>query len=235
MPEQDDQGQFDAPRASCRKFDQGLSAYLEGEDKPEMRAHAQQCPYCRVVLADLEELRFASHHLPLEEPPARVWANIHATLEAEGIIRGPVPAWHRWLPRLVFHHNSAPVSAVACLALLGLTLLVSPRNVQTPESVEWLPAGGRTTAAGAFVPAIDDALIRTLGEMESAYRAHESFLEPALKDTYRKSLRSLDASIEESLEHCQRDPGSVLAREYLVNAYQSKAEVLESALESVAR
>ncbi len=234
MPE-NDQSQFDTARALCGEFDQGLSAYLEGEDKPEVLAHAQHCPYCSVVLADLEQIRFASHHLPLEEPPSRFWANIHATLEAEGVIREQVPAWHRWLPGLAFRHNPAPVGALACLALLGLTLLVSPRGLQTPGSVERLPASVRTTAAGAFVPVIDDELTRTVAEMESAYRARESLLEPALKDTYRKSLKSLNASIEESLQHCHRDPGSVLAREYLVYAYQSKAEVLESALESVAR
>jgi hypothetical protein len=234
MPE-NDQSQFDAPRAWCRKFDQGLSAYLEGEDKPEVLAHAQQCPYCSVVLADLEQIRFAAYHLSLEQPPARVWANIHATLQAEGIIREPVPAWHRWLPGLAFRHNPAPVGALACLALLGLTLLVSPRSLQTPGSVEGSPASVRTTAAAAFVPAVNDELTRTLTEMESAYRAQESSLEPALQDAYRKSLKSLDASIEESLQHCQRHPGSLLAREYLVSAYQSKVEVLGSALQSTAR
>lgn len=234
MPE-NDQSQFDAPTALCRKFDQDLSAYLEDEDKPEVLAHAQHCPYCRVILADLEQIRFATHHLPLEEPPARVWANVHATLEAEGTIREQLTPWHRWLPRLVFGHNSAPVAALACTALLGLTLLVSPRSLQTPESLQELPASVKTTAAAALVPVVSEELTRTVTEMESAYRARESFLEPAMKNAYRNSLRSLDASIEESSWHCQHDPGSLLAREYLVSAYRSKAQVLESALESVAR
>jgi hypothetical protein len=234
MPE-DDQSQFDPASALCRKFDQGLTACLEGEDRPEVLAHAQQCPFCSVVLADLEQIRFVSHHLLLKEPPARVWANIRATLEAEGIIREQVPVWHRWLPGLAFRPSLAPVGALACLALLGLTLLVSPRNLQIPANVEGSPAGVKITMAAAFVPVVSDELTRTLTEMESTYRARESFLEPAMKDTYRKSLKSLDASIEESMQHCQRDPGSTLAREYLINAYQSKVEVLGSALESIAR
>jgi len=234
MPENHESG-ADAARVLCRKFDRELSAYLEGEDKPEVLAHAQQCPYCSVLLTDLEQIRFTSHHLPLEPPPARVWANVHATLEAEGIIREPVPAWHRWLPHLGYLPRSAPVGALACLALVGLTLLVSPRTYETPGDVEWLPANAKTTAAAAFVPVLDDKLTRTLAEMESVYQSRESFLEPALKATYRKSLASLDASIQESLVHCQREPGNTLAREYLVNAYQSKMEVLASALEFVAR
>jgi len=234
MPE-DDQSQFDPASALCREFNQGLSACLEGEDRPEVLAHAQQCPFCSVVLADLEQIRFISHHLPLEDPPARVWANIRATLEAEGIIREQVPVWHRWLPGLAFRPSFAPVGALACLALLGLTLLVSPRNLQIPASVEGSPAGVKTTMAAAFVPVVSDKLTRTLTEMESTYRARESFLEPALKETYRKSLKSLNASIEESMQHCQRDPGSALAREYLISSYQSKVEVLTSALESAGR
>jgi hypothetical protein len=234
MPEDYESG-ADAARTLCRQFDRELSAYLEGEDKPEVLAHAQQCPYCSVFLTDLEQIRFTSHHLPLEPPPARVWANVHATLEAEGIIREQVPAWHRWLPRPGFLPHSAPVGALACLALVGLTLMVSPRSYETPGDVAWLPASAQTTAAAAFVPVLNDELTRTLAEMESAYQSRESLLEPALKATYRKSLASLDASIQESFVHCQREPGNALAREYLVNAYQSKVEVLASALESVVR
>jgi hypothetical protein len=230
MPE-DDQSQFGPRSALCREFDQDLSACLEEEDKPEVLAHAQQCPFCSVVLADLEQIRFASHHLPLAEPPARMWGNIRAALEAEGIIREPVPVWHRWLTHLGLRHNPAPVGALACLALLGITLLLSPPSLQTPGSVERLPARGETTAVASFVPVINDDLARALAEMENAYWARESFMEPALKDAYRKSLKSLNASIEESTQHCQHHPGSALAREYLVQAYQSKVEVLAAALE----
>lgn len=232
---EDNQRQLAEARTLCRQFDQELRAYLEGEDRPEVLAHARQCPYCGVLLADVEQIRFAGHHLPLEEPPARVWANIRARLEAEGIMREQVPAWHHWLPGLGFLPHSAPVGALACLALLGLALLVSPRNFQAPGSAEWSPMSGKTTAAAAVVPGLDNELTRILADMESAYRARESYLEPALKDTYRKSLKSLDASIAESLQQCQREPGNVLAREYLVGAYKSKAEVLASALEFVGR
>jgi hypothetical protein len=234
MPE-DDQSQLGPGSALCRQFDQGLSAFLEGEDKPEVLAHARQCPLCRLVLADLEQIRFASHHLPPREPPARMWENIHAALEAEGIIRGPVPAWQRWLPYLGIRHSLAPAGALACMALLGITLLLFPPSLQTPGSAKRSAARGETTAVASFVPVINDELARALAEMEDAYRARERYMEPALKDAYRKSLQSLNASIEESTQHCQHHPGSALAREYLIRAYQSKAEVLAAALESPAR
>jgi hypothetical protein len=228
---EDDQSQFGPGSALCPEFSQGLAAFLEGEDKPEVLAHAQQCPFCSIVLADLEQIRFASRHLLLGEPPTRMWENIRTTLEAEGIIRGPVPVWQRWLPYLGLRHSLAPAGALACLALLGITLLLSPPSLQIPGSAKRLPARGEATAVASFVPVINDELARALAEMEDAYWARESSLEPTLKDAYRKSLQSLNASIEESTQHCQHHPGSALAREYLIRAYQSKAEVLAAALE----
>jgi len=90
---------------------------------------------------------------------------------------------------------------------------------------------GTVTAAGVISTGLDEAMTRTLRDMENAYLSRENFLEPAVKAVYRRSLESLDASIQESLTYCQREPGNTLAREYLVNAYKSKADVLASALE----
>jgi len=216
---------------SCRQFDRDLPAYLEGEERPAVLNHAKECAYCAVVLADLEQLRFASRHLPQEEPPARLWANIRANLEAEGIIREQVPAWHRWLPRPVFFPKSAPLGALAALALFSATLMVSPRGMNQANSPNALAPAGKITAASIVSMGLDENFVRTLGEMEKTYLAQEDSLEPTLKDTYRKSLDSLDTCIQECLRHCQKEPGNTLARQYLVRAYQTKAEVLASALE----
>jgi hypothetical protein len=232
---EDNQRQWEEAKALCRQFDQDLCAYLEGEDRPGVLAHARLCPFCRVVLADIEQIRFVGHHLALQEPPARLWANLRAALEAEGLIREQVSPRQRWLTPLGFLPHSAAAGALACLALLGVTLLVSPRNFQPPEGPEWFSLRERPTAAAALVPGVDDRWTSILEDMESAYRARESYLDPALQDTYRRSLKSLDASIEESLQQCRREPRNILAREYLVGAYQSKAEVLASALEFVGR
>jgi hypothetical protein len=218
-------------RESCRQFDRDLPAYLEGEELPAVLNHARECPYCAVVLADLVQIRLATHHLPQEEPPARVWANIRANLEAEGILREQVPAWHRWLPRPVFFPRSAPLGALAALALFSATLLMSPRGMNQANSAGALAPAGKTMAASIVSMGLDESFVQTLGEMEKTYLAQEDSLEPPIKDTYRKSLHSLDTCIQECLRHCQKEPGNALARQYLVRAYQTKAEVLASALE----
>jgi len=227
-------GQTDNPgfeaAVACRQFDLNLQAYLEGEGRPEVAAHARECAACAVILADMEQIRSASGELPLEEPPARLWSNLRAALEAEGLIHEPSPAWHRWVPRLF--PSPAPLSALAGLALLALALLLSPQNFQRPGDSNILSNGEAVTVAGLFPAGADFDLVRTVKEMEETYSSRESSVEPALQDTYKKSLEALNTSIDECVQHCKRDPGNALARQYLMLAYRSKAEVLASALEN---
>jgi hypothetical protein len=216
---------------SCREFDRDLSAYLEGEGHPSVAAHAKECAYCAAVLADVEQIRLASHHLPMEEPPARIWANIRARLEAEGIIREQIPAWQHWIPRPAFFPKSAPLGALAALAFFAMTLLIPPRGMKGPQGLAAIAQGENVAAASLVSMGLNENLARTLSDMEKTYLARENTLEPTVKDTYRKSLKSLDSCIQECLRHCQKEPGDNLARQYLVRAYQTKAEVLASALE----
>lgn len=223
-----DNSGYDAA-AACRQFDLSLQAYMEGEGRPEVAAHARACAACAVILADLEQIRSASCELPLEEPPARLWSNIRAALEVEGIIHEPSPAWHRWVPRLF--PSPAPLGALTGLAVLALALLLSPQNFQRPGDSNMLSNGEAVNVASLLPAGGDFDLVRTVKEMEVAYSSRESSVEPALQDTYRKSLEALDTSIDECVRHCKREPGNALARHYLMLAYQSKAEVLASALE----
>ena len=218
-------------RAQCRQFDQDLSACLEGVETPAVLKHARECSSCAVILADLEQIRFASRHLPLEEPPARVWANIRARLADEGILREQVPAWQRWLHRLPLLPESVPVGALAGLAILALALMNSPQGIENKGLLTSEPADQQVLTAGFLPVDIDSSMARTLQDMQTAYLGREESIEPGMRETYRKSLASLDASIDECLKHCRRDPHDSLARQYLTHAYQSKAEVLASALE----
>jgi hypothetical protein len=218
-------------RAQCRQFDQDLPAYLEGVETPAVLKHVRECSSCAVTLADLEQIRFVSRHLPLEDPPARVWANIRARLAEEGILHEQVPAWHRWFNRLPLVSESVPVGALAGLAILALTLLNSPQGFESPGTLDALSGNPQVVTAGMMSADLDASMTRTLTEMEEAYLGRESSMEPTVKETYRRSLDCLDANIAECLKHCRRDPHDALARQYLSRAYQSKAEVLTSALE----
>lgn len=221
----------DNPRPGCQAFDLHLAAYLEGEDRPEVSRHAGECPFCKVVLADFEQLRMASDALPLAEPPARLWPNIRATLAEEGIIHARPSFWQRWFPIAKLAPEAQPVGALLALAAMALVLISSTGSYETSRPSDRIAQGGPVIAAGFVLPGVSPTFVETVRQMEGAFRAQENLVEPAMQASFRKSLQALDASIEESLGQCMRDPGDLLARQYLVDTYQTKAEVLASALE----
>ncbi len=218
-------------RAGCRLFDAQLAAYLEGEARPEVIAHAQGCPFCRVVLGDLEQIISQSRLIGLEEPPARLWANIRVTLAEEGIFRPTLSGWGRWSPRFFILRNPAAVAALACLVVLGAILLVPPRAGEQNGTSNWFSRRAEVTVATAVHPGEENNLARTVEEMETTYQRREISFEPTLKASYQKSLASLDTSIRECLDSLRQEPSNTLAREYLLTAYARKAEVLTSALQ----
>jgi len=229
MPEQRVQG-FLPLGEECRRFDVEVAAYLDGEPKPTVFTHARECPFCGAILADLELIRTATAQMPLEEPPARVWANIRVRLESEGILRDPADGWRRWLRPLGRVPSFAPRAALACLAILGSILVVPPR-VPDPMTASYSGASPQPTAVAATASLVENGdLKRTVEELEKSYKA-ATFVQPAVKAAYEKSLECLDTSIQECLYSVQKEGDNDLAQDYLRDAYTRKAEVLAAALE----
>jgi hypothetical protein len=213
--------------AGCRVFDLELAAYLEGEERPELVAHVRECSFCYSMLADLEGIRSAGSDLALEEPPARVWTNIRASLIAEKIIRQREVFWQRWLqswPVWAGLHNPVAVAALGCLMVLGIGLLRFPSaHKSPPDTARTVDLSDVASAAAA------------VGPMETSYHAQAASFEPSVKETYQKSLDSLDGEIRECLDSVRQEPDNSLAHEYLLAAYQQKAYVLQSALDAEGR
>jgi len=207
---------------ACRAFCAAVWAYLEGDAAPAVVSHAAACAFCGVLLSDLKLLVAEAGRLELRDPPPRVWANIRASLAAEGLIHERVNPWTGWLRRLEFLHP-APVAAMAGMIFLGVLLLGGPRldNHNQPQ--------GRSMLAD------EPALLQTqqeVGQLERSYRAHEAALAPEVKADFTRSLASLDSSIQEAEHSIGQGPeSSSVAREYLQGAYLRKAELLSSALE----
>jgi len=210
---------------ACRAFYTALSAYLEGEKTPAVARHAAECAFCGVALRDLELTITEAGRLELEDPPPRVWANIRATLTAEGVIHELPSPWTGWLRHFEFLHP-APVAAMAGVIFLGVLLLGGPR------------VNSRTQADRSLHATEEADLFQTQEQvrlLERSYREQEAAIAPEVKADFRKSLESLDSSIQEAEHSIEQGPDSSLAREYLQGAYIRKAEVLSSALEYAGR
>ncbi len=223
------QGAFNV--APCAQFSTELEAYLEGEARPFIVSHAQECQPCGAMLADLESIREAARSLPQEEPSRVVWANVRAQLEAEGAFGTPVRGWRQILAWRLFP-QPVPLGVLAGLVVLGAVLSMPSRGVQTlggPQETVSAPAAAEV--AGMIPPPEDISLAHVVSDLESNFRANEASMTPDLKATYEKSLVSLDGSIRECLDSLHHEPRNTLAHDYLLTAYTRKAEVLSSALE----
>jgi hypothetical protein len=218
---------------ACRLFDAQVADYLEGEHRPAVVVHARECAFCGVILADLQAVISESTALSFEDPPARLWSNIRATLEAEGVIRKPGRWWAaRWFSRLAPLPSPAAVGALALLVVVAFSLRVSPDLFRPRPAPTALTAKAHEeTVALRTISGEDAALTATVTELENSYQARKASFEPADKDTYERSLVSLNKSIREAQDSVNREPDDALAREYLVAAYEQKAEVLSAALE----
>ncbi len=214
----------------CQEFDLELSAHLEGEASADALKHAEQCLSCGSLLGDLQVIQAAAIDLPLESPSPRVWNNIRATLAEEGLIRGQKSFWRRWVPSVSLVPRSAPAAALAFALMLAVMMLfkgdIQRIGIQKPASI---PAVA--TAVPTGLSGVQSNLARTVEAMEENYKAREAMLDPSAKQVYGAGLTSLDNSIQECLDSLRKQPHNILVRDYLMQAYAQKAEVLASALE----
>jgi len=73
--------------ADCERFEGELSAFMEGETRPYVIAHAHDCTACGAVLADLQAIRQAARELPEMEPPHLDWAGVRVKLQVAGAFK----------------------------------------------------------------------------------------------------------------------------------------------------
>jgi len=215
MLQQGGNGAAHRATAACRDFDAQLSDYLEGQDRPAVATHAAECEFCGATLADLLMVRSASAELAEEEPSARVWANVRATLVAEGLIHPPRQRrpWLEWLL------TPAPAAALTALVLLSVFAARSAIHRYHRAAVD----------VAEIV--VGRELMQNVSQMEVAFRAQSARLNPTIERAYEEDLASLDGEIKECQDTLAQQPDDTLSREYLASAYTEKARVLESALE----
>ncbi|MGH9397524.1 MAG: hypothetical protein ACRD18_11825 [Terriglobia bacterium] len=224
----------------CLKFQAVLPAYLEGENHAEVTAHAAVCEYCRCLLADVENIRQAGSEPGMDEPAITVWASVRATLIEEGIIQIPdrferarVGAGGRWFPWNVrgFLRYPAPIAAAAAVIVVCVVLFKAPGYlVHSPmQSVNTLHAAA--FMQGDVAPQDIASLRQTINQLDQAYLANQASLEPSMRETYQKSLDSLNGEIQECRASMKEQPGDGLTQDYLSNAYVEKARLLQTALE----
>src|SRR5713226_9225113 len=194
------------------------------------RAHVAGCSHCQEFVADLAAIVSVAHELPAEvTPPARVWVSLQRQLEVEGIIKTPVglargesSSWWQGFSDL-FHSRALATATVGLLIVAAGVLQLR----QTPDaSLE----ANRSVAGPAWqIPFTQTA--KVLNEQEIDLRNMQLAGTSPVDDSFRQNLQQVDNFIADCERHLKTEPQDELAREYLSNAYQQKAELLSAMMD----
>jgi hypothetical protein len=196
------------------------------EPLPEAaRAHVAGCRQCQGFVADLQAIVSAAERLPDEiEPPARVWVSLRNQLELEGIIKEPLevpaeeqPPWWQGLRSLIRTRAFATAAVGLLIAAAGILQLRQPGNPLS--STPFPESNGLAQTA------------RVLNEQEVDLRNMHLTSTSPVDASLEQNLQQVDAFIADCERHLKEVPQDELAREYLSDAYQQKAELLSAMMD----
>ncbi|HTU34861.1 MAG TPA: anti-sigma factor [Candidatus Acidoferrum sp.] len=207
-------------RPQCDAFIDQLDLWLEGARPAEAQSHVAACPDCRLLAGDFAAITIAARataeHEP--EPPAYLWNSIRAQLESEGIIRQPRPSvipapakprrgWFG-LPRTAMAGAFAAVLAVVGLFARGpLT--------QRINDYRWMQ--GTQTSTALLTAQLNTVEHATVASLRS---------DPLVEASLHKNLAIVDNYIALCEKSVRENPQSEMARDFLYDAYQQKADLL---------
>ena len=205
----------------CNEFLDQLDSWMEGERSPEAREHVRSCADCRGLADDLSAIQQAAPMLVADdtEPPARLWASLRAELEREGLISSPAPvsARHSWwrAPWLAVLHQ--PAFAIVYLALLvaaAFAFSVFPNSGL--DEISWIRnTQNATMPLSAQLDTAEQSAISSFANSPSLVSA-----------SLHQNLAVVDNYIALCEKSVREEPEDEMARDFLYQAYQQKADLL---------
>ena len=214
----------------CKEFHQLSEGVLEGEANPRAYEHLSACPRCRALVDELVAVTQAAHSLPLYEPSPRLWAQIQAAAEQEGLwTPAGASRWRDWFGPAALFFPARPAFAAALTlmlffgaALVGYNMLESPEPPQLGGRIQEVAWAELVTEPGygqRYQVHLQQVEKRTL-EAEPA--------DADMVDLAAGPLDDLDRAIAQTQTRVDGYPEDSLAREELNRLYQQKATVLQA-------
>jgi hypothetical protein len=207
-----------------------LESWLDGARPAEAEAHLRDCPSCRSVANDVAAIASFARTMAEEDPnpPARVWVALRARMEEEGLIArdaaelvaqpGPktrsTGRWFGWLPGAM----PRPALAVVYLALMaaGGFMLGSHSLLQSNDTRWYNTTRDRADQVSAVLDTAEENTLSGLHEPN-----------PVVAASFHKNLVLVDNYIKLCEKSVREEPQNELARDYLYDAYQQKADLLD--------
>jgi hypothetical protein len=204
----------------CQEFQKSGEDWLGGPPTPEAAAHLRQCPRCRAWFADIEAIHKMAPQLADDvAPPPHLWSAIRARLEEEGLIRQ-----RGWLERLIpgFSFSLRPVLAAVYVALVAAAVLfLTSKSLVRLDRTAWQASTERSmTSLHTQLAGVEKQAVSSLHERN-----------PAVRASFQRNLEIVDNSIALCEKTVRNDPQDEMARDYLYDAYQQKADLLANIAE----
>jgi len=203
----------------CRDVEEVLEQEGLAPLPEAVRGHVAGCRQCQGYIADLETIVSAAHELPAEvEPPSRVWVALRTQLELEGIIKEPVTAAPTaepvsWWSRFAQLFRGRALATLTVGVVLAATAILQLRQPVEPP-----------TSSDSGIPEL-------LNKQEADVRNMHLASASPVDATLDQNLREIDGFIADCERHLKQTPQDELAREYLADAYQQKAELLAAMMD----
>lgn len=206
----------------CRDVEEVLEQEGLAPLPEAVRGHVAGCRHCQGYIADLETIVSAAQELPAEvEPPSRVWVALRMQLKLEGLIKEAATAVHEAKP-VSWWHGFGQLFGGRTLATLTVgAVLVAAAILQVRQGPEL------SSVPDAVPPGIQ-AIAEQVNQQEVDLRnMHLTGTSASPVDTtLEQNLQEIDNFIADCESHLKQAPRDELAREYLADAYQQKAELL---------
>jgi hypothetical protein len=214
---------------SCHELELFLEREPDGELPEALAIHAAECADCHALEADFHAISAAALELAQEEvaPHEWLWTRIRAELESEGRIREPEnvrePVRAEWWAAF---QRPAIAGAVLAIAVVVAGLVSVGGVITTPASAVLQPAS---------VPVIDAQAdeSQTAGTLDASEASIVSLpqRDPQVAEELHHDIGEIDNFIAVCEKSVQQQPDNEMAREYLYDAYQQKAQLLAVAMD----
>jgi hypothetical protein len=213
----------------CQEFEAVLEQ-ASGQPLPaEALAHVAKCGACQALTADFDQITSVARQLrePDTDPPARVWQQLRAQLQEEGILKTPQVAQPAGAPDsgwfagvLAWMRRPALVATYAGFMVLAAGLAWQH---STPDVSD-------QTNPGPAVAVATENNENNLNELEARTMNDLQNMDPEANAALRHDLQIVDNFIAVCEQAVREQPQDEAARQYLYGAYQQKSELLAAAM-----
>ncbi len=198
----------------CKDFPDYVEPWMEGDRHPDALAHLRDCPRCRSLVEDLKMIQTTAQEWGRteSEPPAHLWNSLRVQLVQEGLIHQQSKR-RGWLPSLPRPALAGAYLAAVIAVAFGLS---GPVN-QRINRARWLEGTQNSTTPLRAQFASAEMNATTLSVPDS---------NPTVTASLHNNLAIVDNYIVLCEKSVNEEPENELARDYLFEAYQQKADLL---------